>query len=365
MLDEQLEIVYQKVLEDKKILPIKVTQFYQKKVDEELNALGHSFGPLYRMVYPTPERLQLKQDNEVDDFVDDRRNMPLWAKQYLVHKYDDRLLYLPHSNCLSNCMYCFRQDVLHEQAISRDKEKKMIAKSLSYLQEYLQIHPEIHEVILSGGDPLMLPPEDLNEICECISRESQVRSIRLHTRAIVFDPKIMSVKKINILRKYQVRIVFHITHPYEICEIFEAKVNQLNREGLRLYNQFPILRKVNDHSQLLIAFLEQLDQLNIRNLSIFFPDPVHYSAAFRIPFKRLFKIMDEIQWNTPAWINSTRFCQDTPYGKVRRDDLVDGDLDKSYVLFKRKGQIIKVPNLPLEMDEAGELNTMLWKGLNF
>ncbi len=357
---EQRLAEYESLATENNLLPVKVNSFFKKKVEAECAHLNNCEGPLYRIVYPTAEKVSEKQDFETNDFVDDRENMPDDSQSSFIHKYKDRILFLPVAHCASNCIYCFRQDVLSEK--NQKVEKKItLEEQLNILIEYITDKPEIEEVILSGGDPMMLRASDLKNIFSTIRSRTHIKYFRLHTKTIVFAPSVISSEKINILKDYNCKLVFHITHPYEVCDEVKNKIAELNASGLRLFNQFPILRKINDHHVVLIKLLKELDEMNVRTLSIFFPDPVQYSSAYRINLKRLFSIIDLFHWNSPSWINSTRFCQDSVFGKVRREDLHEYIPEKGYALFKREGQLIKVPDHPEKDDDPGVLETLLWK----
>ena len=108
-LQSELNHRYNTLSTQERLLPIKVTKFFQQKIEEEVAALGHNEGPLHRIAYPTHERLFVRTADEVIDFVDDRSNMPDNAKDVLIHKYTDRLLFMPTANCIGHCQYCFRQ----------------------------------------------------------------------------------------------------------------------------------------------------------------------------------------------------------------------------------------------------------------
>lgn len=147
------------------LLPLKVTPFYHRKIREEVAALGNHLGPLHRVSFPTQDRLLLRAANEVKDFVDDRSNaFGRTHKTSIVRKYANRILFLTTSECFGNCQYCFRTDVLTEIG-APDKRAGRLA-DLHLLRDYLGDHPEVMEVILSGGDPLILPASRLAEIIE-------------------------------------------------------------------------------------------------------------------------------------------------------------------------------------------------------
>ncbi|ESW76199.1 hypothetical protein X772_32375 [Mesorhizobium sp. LSJC280B00] len=356
MVNEQFEIL--RVRE--RLLPIKVSTFFKRKVDEEIEQLGHTEGPLHRMVYPTNERLNIRAPGEVPDFVDDRVNMPPDTTGNIIQKYRDRILYMPTSTCVSHCQYCFRQDVLSEPQHS---QRSMFIDSVEQLSGYLDTYTDAEEVILSGGDPMTLTAPSLAKIFEVIKAHRHIRSIRIHTKAISYNPQlIIDERKLGLLSSAGVRLVFHLTHPYEICDEVKEAIAKIRQAGIRCYNQFPILRQINDHHVVLLQHLEQLDQLGIRNLSIFVPDPINFSAPFRINLARLIGIIERINWFSPSWINSTRFVMDTRVGKVRREDINEYNLDAGVATFNRDGNSVAYPDFPAELDVPGNLEIMLWRG---
>lgn len=341
------------------LLPLKVTPFYHRKIKEEVAALGNHLGPLHRVSFPTQDRLLLRAPNEVKDFVDDRSNaFGRTHKTSIVRKYADRILFLTTSECFGNCQYCFRTDVLTEIG-APDKRAGRVA-DLHLLRDYLGDHPEVMEVVLSGGDPLILPASRLAEIIEGIRSVPSVKSIRIHTRAIVYEPKAFTAEKIDLFAKHNIRLVFHIVHPYEICGDVSEKIKKLRERKIRLYNQFPLLRNTNDHHFVLYQLLEMLDQMGVRNLSIFIPDPINFSAAFRVRLSRVWRIADRLNATSPSWINSTRFVFDSKSGKARRENYIATD-DRDVATFVRDGNPILFPDFPEHLDVPGNIEFMLWK----
>ena len=356
-LQSELNQRYDTLSAQENLLPIKVTQFFQKKIDEEVSTLGHNEGPLHRIAYPTRERLFIRTPDEVDDFVEDRSNMPENAKDSLIHKYHNRILFMVTNNCIANCQYCFRQNVLSDPLI----EKNRLDHKLLVLADYLTLHSEITEVILSGGDPMSLPYIQLEKIILFLKNISQIEAIRLHTKAISYAPQVFSEAKMKLLGDANVRLVFHLVHPYEICDEVGATIKKLQQYGVRCYNQFPLLRNINDHVEILIKLLTLLDDLNVRNLSMYVAEPVKYSASYRISLPRLFNLLDELNWSTPSWINSTRFALDTPIGKVRREDLQSYNAETGLAIFKRQGKAVRYQDFPQELDVSGKLDVLLWR----
>lgn len=352
ILSNDLKREYEYLVEKESILPIKVSEFYMKKVFEEINKIGIN-GPLYRSVIPTKERISIKSSVETRDYVEEEKHLPIPDVDYIIKKYDDRLVFIITDICFSHCQYCFRTYNLSK--LQQSNLKKTIETKITVLKKYLMENAKIKEVIFSGGDPLSIGYENL----KYAFKELAKWDIRIHTRAIVYEPSIFNEKIINLLAKYNVRLVFHINHPYEICEIVENKVKEIKLKGIRMYAQFPLLRGINDNSRVLVELLKRMDELSIRPLSIFIPDPISYSASFRVSYNRIIDIMNEINWNTSSWINSVRFVMDTTIGKVRRENIISWE--ENCIVFSRDNKKVKYYDLDKNIDIPSEIEKLLWR----
>ncbi len=352
LIDDEFKKEYNNLVENESVLPIKLTEFYKKKVEEEVSRVGRG-GPLYKSVIPTEEKISVNTSVETRDYVEESKHMPVEGVDYIIRKYEDRLIFIITDVCFSHCQYCFRTYNLSK--LQRSNLKETIYNKIAILKKYLKENKEVKEVIFSGGDPLSIGYESMSYALE----ELKNWNIRIHTRAIVYEPKIFDERMIKLLKKYNVRLVFHINHPYEICEIVENKIKMLYSNNIRLYAQFPLLRGINDNYIVLRRLLIKMDELHIRPLSIFIPDPIAYSASFRISFRRIIEIMNELNWNTPSWINSTRFVMDTTIGKVRYENIKSWE--GNCITFSRDGKNVKYFDLDEGIDIPSDLNKLLWK----
>lgn len=354
----ELKYQYNMKAKELNILPIKITPHYEKMVQEEYQVLGRNGGPLYRAVYPDLDRLT-QTSHEVIDFVEDRSNMPHGLPNILIHKYNGRALFLVTEKCVGNCMYCFRQHILTD---IHGNSLPPLTEKIDRVVKYLAEHTQVTELILSGGDPLTVPLRQLKYLFEQLSQKTRITDIRIHTRNLVFAPQLFSDKIVELLCKHKARIYIHVIHPYEIDKKVIDVLNRLQKFGVQIYSQFPILRGINDHAQVLEKLIRRLDDLRVNPINLFIPDPVNYSAPFRIPMKRLLKLMDDLYWNTPSWVSGARLVLDTPIGKVRREDIVAWDEKTGQITFQRDGKNVIYHDFPLELDKPGDLKTLLWKG---
>lgn len=352
IIDKELQEQYQKLVEIDNLLPIKITNFYKKKLMEEINTIGIG-GPLYRSVIPIKDKIEVKTSVETRDYVEEEKHNPVENCDYIIQKYDNRLVFIITDVCFAHCQYCFRTYNLSK--FQQSNLKETIKNKISVLKKYLQENPNIKEVIFSGGDPLSIGYDNMEYALD----ELKEWDIRIHTRAIVYEPSIFTEEMIDLLNKHNVRLVFHINHPYEIDEDVEEKINEIRKQGIRMYSQFPLLRGINDNSKVLIKLLIKMDELNIRPLSIFIPDPISYGAVNRLSASRIEKIMDEVNWNTPSWINSTRFVMDTTIGKVRRENIIKKE--GKCITFARDGKTVDYYDLDDGIDVSSDIRILLWK----
>lgn len=352
LIDNEFLEKYNNLVKEDNLLPMKITEFYKKKVVDEVEHIGKG-GPLYKSVIPTNDKIFVKTSVETRDYVEEDKHLPIENVDYIIQKYKNRVLVILTDICFAHCQYCFRTYNLSK--LQKSNLKETIKNKIETLIKYLEGKDEIEEVILSGGDPLSIGYDNLTYVLESLKKWN----IRIHTRGIVYNPYIFDDKTIELLAKYNVRLVFHINHPYEICDEVEEVIKKIRNKGIRMYSQFPLLRGVNDNSIVLIKLLKKMDELCIRPLSIFIPDPISYSATYRLSYKRIMKIMDEVNWNTPSWINSTRFVMDTTIGKVRRENIVKWE--KNCITFSRDGKEVKYYDLDDGIDEPSKIETLLWR----
>lgn len=352
ILDKNFEEEYNRYVKDEQLLPIKVTDFYLAKVYEEVAAIGTG-GPLYNSVIPTKDRLRIKSSVETRDYVEEGKHLPIQGVEYIVQKYKDRLIFLVTDICYGHCQYCFRTYNLSK--FQQSNLRKTLQHKTAVLKQYLCSHPDVKEIILSGGDPMSIGYDNLFYVLEELCNWN----LRIHTRSIIYEPDVFTEKIINLMKLYNVRLVFHINHPYEICTYVEKVVKKIEQHGVHMYAQFPLLRGINDSSIVLRKLLEKMDLLNIRVLSIFLPDPLAYSAVFRVSYHRIMDIMDEINWYTPSWINSTRFVMDTTIGKVRRENIVKWEND--CITFSRDNKYVLYYDLDKDIDIPSDIRVLLWR----
>ena len=192
--------------------------------------------PIRKQAIPSVDEIQYQAIEMADPIGDDTfRVNPL-----LIHRYPDRVLLTPTLNCPMYCRYCFRKVGLNTNEVGFNQ----------YWDEtltYLGMHPEIEEVILSGGDPLLIGDSQLKRILREITQRTNVERIRIHSRVPVTLPQRLTDRLIRILSDFApLVVVAHFNHPKEITPVVVERLKAMQGAGITLSNQSVLLKGVND-----------------------------------------------------------------------------------------------------------------------
>jgi L-lysine 2,3-aminomutase len=176
----------------------------------------------------------------------------------LLHKYSGRVLMIVTGACGVHCRYCFRRHYTYSTA------PKSIAQWQSAI-EYIESDPTIHEVILSGGDPLTVVDDTLSQLVARLDRISHLKRLRIHTRMPVVIPQRVDASLCAWLEESRLAkwIVLHINHAQEIDSHVVHSVRRLQSTGSVVLNQAVLLRGVNDSVEVLAALCERLVDINV------------------------------------------------------------------------------------------------------
>ncbi|PHS66286.1 MAG: EF-P beta-lysylation protein EpmB [Thalassobium sp.] len=195
----------------------------------------------------------------------------------IIHKYRGRILLLATAGCAVNCRYCFRRHFAYaDNRIGR----KQWAEALAYVAA----DAGISEVILSGGDPLLLQDEALQELIHLIEDIPHVRRLRIHTRLPVVIPQRLTTALQEMLHnsRLQTSIVVHINHPNELSEAHRQPLQALRQSGTTLLNQAVLLRKVNNNLGILSDLSERLFEFGVLPYYLHLLDSVRGAHHFDV-----------------------------------------------------------------------------------
>lgn len=213
----------------------------------------------------------------------------------LVHRYKNRLLFFPTSVCPVQCRYCFRKNELHHG-------DELFKQNLLGVREYLKQHPEVEEVIFSGGDPLMLSNEKLKTYLEEF-RALNISMVRFHTRMPVITTNRLDEDFYRLMQTYAkqfdvMTIVIHLNHADEITPEFEARMEKFRTLNIHWLAQSVLLKGVNDQVESLKRLFLHLLKIGIRPYYLHHPDLVRGGMHFWLPIeegRRLYaKLRDQL-----------------------------------------------------------------------
>jgi len=331
-------------------------------VDRGAHELGDFGGPLYNVAYPKPERWTTFVPNEVKNFVADNEHMPAGLEDVIIHRYTGKILYLTTSTCLGHCQYCFRPDIAGAANQDEGAGDNLSPHILDRICAYLEEHPRIREVILSGGDPLTCEISRLEYAVQRLTAVPSVKSCRLHTRAPAYAPQGLTDRFIRLLEHCNIHLVIHAVHPYELDAEAATPLLAMRRRGIMMYNQFPLIRGINDHPGVIMELGYRCTELGVHMLSMFIADPIKFCAAYRVRLQRVFDIADEIFFHGEAWLSNMRVCQDTPIGKVKREHILPYAAGPDQHIFRRQGRSVTYQDIPRELDNPTPLSRLLYAG---
>ncbi len=233
--------------------------------------------PIARQFLPDARELRHAAAENADP-IGDHRHMPVRG---LVHRYPDRVLLKPSHACPVYCRFCFRREMVGPGGDG------MNADELDAAFAYIAANPTIWEVILTGGDPLILAPRRLAGIIAALSSIDHVAVIRLHTRVPVVDPDRIDAALLQALRSEKaVFVALHANHPRELTEAAAMACRRIVDSGIPMVSQTVLLKGVNDDAAVLEALFRRFVALRIKPYYLHQTDLAPGTAHFRTTIKK-------------------------------------------------------------------------------
>lgn len=268
--------------------PLRVPRSYLGRMQK-----GDPHDPLLRQVLPLAEE-QVTVAGFGTDPVGDRQAV---AAPGVLHKYHGRVLLTTTGACAIHCRYCFRRHFPYgEENPSRNDWQAAI--------EYLEKHPEVEELILSGGDPLMLDTPQLERLSERLCSVPHLKRLRLHTRLPVVLPERVDAPLLAWLRSlpWQTVMVIHANHAQEIAGEVCTALEQLHEAGITLLNQSVLLRGVNDSVDSLAALSERLFAQRVIPYYLHLLDRVAGAAHFEVDEVSATRLHEALRSRLPGYL---------------------------------------------------------------
>lgn len=260
--------------------------------------------PLRRQVIPHQAE-GLRDQFEMADPCGEDNSMPVPG---LVHRYPDRVLFLVTDRCASYCRYCTRSRV-----VSGVGEQHLVTQ-WEQAFEYLQNHTEVRDVLLSGGDPLLLSDNKLEYILKRLSAIPHIEFLRIGSRIPIFLPQRITPQLAAMLRRYAPLFVsIHVNHPLELTSEVKQALDTLVDHGIVVGNQSVLLKGINDDSHTQKLLLQKLLRCRVRPYYLYQCDLIHGSAHFRTSISHGQQIMQELRGHTSGYAIPT-YVVDGPGG---------------------------------------------------
>jgi lysine 2,3-aminomutase len=238
----------------------KVAARYAVAITADMAALidaGDPDDPIARQFIPSAEELATR-DSESADPIGDHVHSPVAG---IVHRYPDRVLFKLVHVCAVYCRFCFRREM-----VGPGKASALPPAAYDAAIDYIRAHPEVWEVILTGGDPLMLSPRRLTEVMADLAAIDHVRIIRIHTRVPVADPARITPEMISALKIKGATtwVALHANHVRELTSKARAACADMIDAGIPMVSQSVLLRGVNDDAATLEALMRGFVECRIK-----------------------------------------------------------------------------------------------------
>ena len=280
--------------------------------------------PIRRTVIPSTE--ELEEWGKLD---------PSNEKAYTIlpgleHKYHSVAVFLVTYKCDSLCRYCFRKRLFIES-------EREYLQDWDAAYQYVRQHPEVTNVLLTGGDALMLPTSQLEEILVTLREIKHVRIIRLGTRIpsynpyrIIDDPSLLKVIEKNSTKRKRIYVMTHFVHPRELTDVAVEAVALLQKARAKLANQTPLIRGVNDDPKVLAELLAKLSFIGAVPYYIFQCRPALGNRAYTVPIEEGYEIVEQAKSRISSGLaKRARYTMSHSSGKIE----IVGKT-KDYVYFK-------------------------------
>ncbi len=283
-----------------KKFPLSVTPYYLSLIDCD----NLENDPIYKQSFPSIEELTITSLDMQDPLHEDK-DCPVPG---LTHRYPDRVLLLVSNSCSMYCRHCTRKRKVGDQDTIPGKAQ--ISKGIEYIKE----HPQIRDVLLSGGDPFLLPDDYLDWILAELRGIKHVEVIRIGTRTPVVLPQRITDGLIRVLKKYHpLWINTHFNHPRELTSSSRHALAKLADAGIPLGNQSVLLSGVNDCPRIMRSLVHKLVANRVRPYYLYQCDLSEGLSHFRTPVGKGIEILESLIGHTSGFCVPT-YVIDAPGG---------------------------------------------------
>jgi KamA family protein len=299
-----------------KVFPFQATDYYLSLIDWD-----DPDDPIRKIVIPHPSELHFA--GELDP-CDEAAN---FAAPGVQHKYSHTALIIVTDRCAGLCRYCFRKRLFWEdkQQVGEQFEAAMpeVAHDIEPALQYIREHQEITNVLLTGGDALMLSTSRLAYILGELRDMPHVGVIRLGSRVPVFnpyrvldDPDLIRLLRNVSTNQHRVYLVTHFDHPRELTSESVSCIAEFINNGIPVLNQHPILAGVNDDSDVLVELYRELTSAGVATYYMFLVRPTVGNQMFQVPITRAYHLLDQAKHRLSGIDKRLRLVMSHSSGKI-------------------------------------------------
>jgi lysine 2,3-aminomutase len=292
--------------------------------------------PIRRQVIPRAGEMVVSEGEMLDSLGEDDHS----PVQGLVHRYPDRVLFLVTDRCAAYCRYCTRS-----RLVSNAQDYNFHPEFEQGLR-YIEANPQIRDVLLSGGDPLLLSDRKLEHLLARLRAIPHVEFIRIGSRIPVFLPQRITPELCEIFRKYgPVWMSIHVNHPKECTAELRAATERLAFAGVPLGNQSVLLRGVNDDVETMKALVHRLLRMRVRPYYLYQMDLITGGSHFKVDVRRGIEIIRALRGHTTGYA-VPQYVIDAPGGGGKvpiNPDYVEQVTDDEIIVRNYEGHRFSYP----------------------
>lgn len=292
--------------------------------------------PIRRQMIPRSDEMLISEGEQLDSLGEDEHS-PVPG---LVHRYPDRVLFLVTDRCAAYCRYCTRS-----RLVSNAQDYNFHPEYEQGLR-YIEAHPEIRDVLLSGGDPLLLSDKKIEHLLSRLRAIPHVEFIRIGSRIPVFLPQRITPELTDIFKKYgPIWMSIHVNHPKECTAELKTACERLAFAGVPLGNQSVLLRGVNDDAEIMKALVHRLLRMRVRPYYLYQMDLITGGSHFKVDVRKGLEIIRALRGHTTGYA-IPQYVIDAPGGggKVPMNpDFVESITDEEIIFKNYEGKTFKYP----------------------
>ncbi|WNG62710.1 KamA family radical SAM protein [Archangium gephyra] len=272
------------VQETSELFRIGISPYYLSLIDRD-----HPFCPIRMQSIPVRAEARIRP-GELEDPLGEDKTRP---EEAIVHKYPDRVLFLALDTCSVYCRHCTRR------RITKGGEAELTKEQMRRGLEYIRNHPEVRDVLISGGDPFLLSEERLEQLLAPLHEIPHVEMVRIGTRVPVCLPMRVTDSLARLLRRYApVYVVTHFNHPKEVTPEAREACERLVDHGVPVENQAVLMRQLNSDARIIRELSHALLRIRVRPYYLHQMDVAQGCEHLRTPISKGMEIIQQLRGHT-------------------------------------------------------------------